>query len=52
MFAQTKALCQHFIDMGIPGFDLIVYKDGTREYTDDMDRIYNEFSMKHITERK
>ena len=28
MFDQTKALCQHFIDMGIPGFDLIVYKDG------------------------
>lgn len=28
MFAQTKALCQHFLEMGIPGFDLIVYKDG------------------------
>lgn len=28
MFEQTKALCQHFLDMGIPGFDLIVYKDG------------------------
>ena len=28
MFEQTKALCQHFLDMGIPCFDLIVYKDG------------------------
>ncbi len=28
MFEQTKALCQHFLNMGIPGFDLIVYKDG------------------------
>ncbi|MBR2634765.1 MAG: beta-lactamase family protein [Clostridia bacterium] len=28
MFEQTKALCRHFLKMGIPGFDLIVYKDG------------------------
>ena len=28
MFEQTKALCQHFLDMCIPCFDLIVYKDG------------------------
>lgn len=28
MFEQTKTLCQHFLNMGIPGFDLIVYKDG------------------------
>ena len=28
MFEQTKALCQHFLDMGIPCFDMIVYKDG------------------------
>ena len=28
MFEQTKALCQHFLDMGVPCFDLIVYKDG------------------------
>ena len=28
MFEQTKALCQHFLKVGIPGFDLIVYKDG------------------------
>lgn len=28
MFEQTKVLCQHFLDIGIPGFDLIVYKDG------------------------
>lgn len=30
---------------------LFIYKDGTREYTDDMTRIYDEFSMTHITER-
>lgn len=28
MFEQTKALCKKFLDMGIPSFDLIVYKDG------------------------
>ena len=28
MFEQTKALCQQFLKLGIPGFDLIVYKDG------------------------
>lgn len=28
MFEQTKALCRRFLDMGIPCFDLIVYKDG------------------------
>ena len=28
MFEQTKALCRQFLKMGIPGFDLIVYKDG------------------------
>ena len=28
MFEQTKALCQHFLKLGIPCFDLIVYKDG------------------------
>ena len=31
---------------------LVIYKDATREYTDDMNRIYEEYSMKHITERK
>ncbi len=30
---------------------LIVYKENTREYTEDMQRIYDEFSMTHITER-
>ena len=28
MFEQTKALCNHFIKMGIPGLDLMVCKDG------------------------
>ncbi len=28
MFEQTKALCAHFLKLGVPGFDLIVYKDG------------------------
>ena len=28
MFEQTKALCHHFLKMGVPCFDLIVYKDG------------------------
>ena len=28
MFETTKALCARFLTMGVPGFDLIVYKDG------------------------
>ena len=28
MFEKTKAFCDSFLEMGIPGFDLIVYKDG------------------------
>ncbi len=28
MFEKTKALCDSFLEMGIPGFDLLVYHDG------------------------
>jgi len=28
MFEKTKALCNSFLEMGIPGFDMIVYRDG------------------------
>ncbi len=28
MFEKTKALCDSFLDMGVPGFDLMVCKDG------------------------
>jgi len=28
MFAKTKKLCDSFLEMGVPGFDLAVYKDG------------------------
>ena len=28
MFEKTKALCDSFLEMGVPGFDLIVYQDG------------------------
>ena len=28
MFEKTKALCESFLKMGVPGFDLLVYKDG------------------------
>jgi len=28
MFEQTKAFCDSFLSMGVPGFDLIVYQDG------------------------
>lgn len=28
MFEKTKAFCQHFLDMGVPGYDLLVYQDG------------------------
>lgn len=28
MFEQTKALCDHFLELGIPGCDLMVCKDG------------------------
>lgn len=28
MFERTKKLCDSFLNMGVPGFDLAVYKDG------------------------
>lgn len=28
MFEQTKAKCDAFVKMGVPGFDFLVYKDG------------------------
>ena len=28
MFEQTKALCRKFIELGVPGVDILVYKDG------------------------
>ena len=28
MLERTKALCNSFLDMGVPGFDLAVYRDG------------------------
>lgn len=28
MFKKTKSLCDSFLDMGVPGFDLAVYKGG------------------------
>ncbi|MBE6779884.1 MAG: beta-lactamase family protein [Ruminococcaceae bacterium] len=28
MFEKTKSLCNSFLDMGVPGFDLAVYKGG------------------------
>ena len=28
MFEKTKKLCDSFLEMGVPGFDLAVYKDG------------------------
>ncbi len=30
---------------------LIIYKNGSREYTDDMEKIYSDFTLTHITER-
>jgi len=28
MFEKTKAFCDEYLDIGIPGFDLLLYKDG------------------------
>lgn len=28
MFEQTKKFCDSFLELGVPGFDLIIYKDG------------------------
>ena len=28
MFEKTRAFCDHFLEMGVPGFDLAVWKDG------------------------
>lgn len=39
MFEKTKALCDSFLDMGIPGFDMIVYHNGQ-----EVLRYFNGFS--------
>ena len=45
MFEKTKALCDSFLDLGVPGFDLMVCKDGqcvlrhTNGYSDLHNRI-------------
>ena len=57
MFEITKALCEQFLEMGIPGLDILVYKNGreafryTRGYADLENQIpltgkerYNIFS--------
>lgn len=28
MFERTRALCDFFLELGVPGFDLAVYQDG------------------------
>lgn len=39
MFEKTKALCDSFLNMGIPGFDMIVYHNGQ-----EVLRYFNGFS--------
>ena len=31
MFEMTKKVCQTFMDMGVPGFDPLVLRDGIEE---------------------
>ena len=42
MFEKTKALCDSFLEMGIPGFDLLVYKNG-----EPVLRYMNGYSDRH-----
>ena len=28
MFEKLKSFCDSFLELGVPGFDLVVYKDG------------------------
>ena len=28
MFEKLKSFCDSFLEMGVPGFDLVIYKDG------------------------
>lgn len=28
MFEQLKKFCDSFLELGVPGFDLVIYKDG------------------------
>ena len=28
MFENVKAMCQSFLEMGVPYFDVVIYKDG------------------------
>jgi len=48
MFEKTKALCDSFLEMGIPGFDLIIYKDGecVLRYMNGYSDRHNKIPMK------
>jgi len=48
MFEKTKAFCDSFLDLGLPGFDLAVYQDGEciLRHTNGYSDIENKIKMK------
>ena len=48
MFVKTKKLCDSFLEMGVPGFDLAVYKDGecVLRYMNGYSDLENKIPMK------
>lgn len=48
MFEKTKALCDSFLDMGVPGFDLMVCQDGqcVLRYMNGYSDRHNKIPMK------
>ena len=47
MFEKTKAFCDSFLEKGLPGFDLVVYKDGecVLRYANGYSDVENKIKM-------
>jgi len=47
MFEKTKAKCDSFLEMGVPGFDLLIYRDGKEffRYTGGFRDLENRIPM-------
>ena len=47
MFEKLKKFCDLFLELGVPGFDLVIYKDGERllRYMNGYSDLENKIKM-------
>ena len=51
MFERTKAFCDSLLEIGLPGFDLVIYKDGecVLRYMNGYSDLENKVKMKEMS---